>query len=664
MTLMNHLLSTAAALLSQYTILVAAVPIRNLKSDTNLINLSRDTFFEKLTNDWISVVVTVFISIPWLGRLPSYFFNYITPTCEIETEILNRKANELCCVFPKPAVIGVFDAIDSKYRSAKQVAQRLTVATIFLLCAYTLGIFFVIGLIQYTSSETSTDDRYDEVATILVLLFFNLWHIGRNVRGWTQFVAVRKMHPVFQQVQSKFAETYPRENTDHCDEEMFLETKCKRCIQGLLRLQISNRLIDNDVQATTPFLSPLFKLKPVANGIFPTAEEDAWAVAIWRAWWTQDVTKTGNYEPTLDAPQSFRCDKANRYRDVEDLERTEPSALGNGMVVRNQDTNDVISTPRDWATALLTYGGPEENTETGESPEGQQDTHGEALPPVASPFNASGVALLVKEKTRVLPHRMSALWYATARFEEVYESRAFDSEMRTRSPQVMFPKWAGWISIARGIAADGISQISLTDRTITLLAGELASASLILVRYPARYKRLVDLIHRDGLNARWTFGWSGLLACFSHLWTKERIYIVMLNGLSLLALTLSTDVEEIDPNVRSMLYGYAAFAVSDRAVGRRIAQDRKAELHRRYKQNKGKTCRGSGLHAMRLACQTLGIPEEASHMDGLPSFSTGWCGEYLERKPGNQSPEHGNNHDQAEARQGSSNVFRYPGGCF
>lgn len=606
--------------------LAAATPIQHTSNST-LISSDRSTFFEDLTQKWTNVIVTVSISIPWL-------------------------------------VIGVFDAIDAKYRSAQKVAQRLLLASIFLLSAYTLGIFTIVGIIQQMSRSIATDDRYDEIATILVLLLFNLWHICRNIRGWSQFIAIQKTRTVFERVQKCFADTFPYRTEDQDDEQLILETSHGLCIQGLSRLRISNRLIDNEVRASTPFLNPFFRLSPIAHSEYSTKEEEAWAIAIWRAWWTQDTSQSGIPDPDLSAPSSFRCDKTNRYQGVEDLQRTLPSALGNGMEVRHQDTGKVIENSKEWAEALLTYGGPAENSSMGERPEGQQDTHGEALPSIASPFDASGIALMVKEKTRFLPHRMSALWYNTERFSEVYENRAFDNEIRSRSPQVMFPRWRGWIKIAKDLVEDGMTQISSPDRTIYLLAGELASASLILVRYPKRYKCLVDLIYEDGLNARWTFGWSGLLACFSHLWTKERIYIAMLNGLSLLALTLSSDVYDIDANVRSMLYGYAAFAVSDRAVGMRIAQDRKAELHRRYKQNKGKTCRGTGLHAIRLACQTLGLPAEASHMDGLPSFSTGWAGEYLERKPGNQSPEHGNNHDQVEAKQGSSNVFRYPGGCF
>lgn len=530
--------------------------------------------------------------------------------------------------------------------------MRLFLATAFLLCAYSLGICFVIGLIQQTGKERG-EGRFDEVSTILVLLFFNIWHVSRNVRGWTQFVAIKKTAAVFIAVQRKFAETYPREDFEDPGYEQLKTATAllEPCVQGLLRLQISNRLIDNDVQTTTPFLNPFYRPRPPLNPSFLSPQEDAWAIAAWRAWWTQDITMvSGTHDIDLTAPASYKCDLANRYRNVENLLNSEPSGLASGQEVIDQRTDTPITTKLQWAEALLHYGGKE----------GQQDTHGEDLPPIATATNASGIALLVKEKTRVLPHRMSALWYATARFEEVYESRAFDAKMRSDFPHVIFPKWGGWVKIARGIAEDGIAQLSLTDRTITLLAGEMASASLILIRYPERYRRLVDQIHADGLNARWTFGWSGLLACFSHLWTKERVYIAMLNGLSLLALTLWSENGDLDPNVRSMLYGYAAFAVSDRAVGRVIAKDRKTELDKRYQNDKGKTCRGSGLCATRIACELLGLPAEASHMDGLPAFCTGWASEFLERKPGNQDPEHGWTHNDVEAGRGSSNVFRYP----
>lgn len=648
----------------------------------------------EMTNGWTGVIITAVISLPW-------------------------------------AIIGVFDAIDAAYRQFTTVLLRLVLASSFLLVAYTLGTLFVVGLVQ----QVNKGIRYDEVSTIIVLLLFNLWHVSRNVRGWSQLVAIRRVRPVFLHLQRKFCDTFPFDfyhpHDHHADDDPKAElvsfaslntsfqgssspTATTRsttagappspvvgmqrpfaggalssssvmdddhhrnnsintltstsahhtkggCIQGLMRLRISNRLIDNDLHTPTPFLSPLFRLRPTVSVGFPTEEEEAWAVAIWRAWWTQDITvsvlagrvpgSSSNLNPPdLAAPADFLCDAAHRHRGVEGLDQADPSGLAsNAPPVFNQDTKELITSKIQWAEALLSYG----------SPEGQQDTHGDALPMVASMRDASGIALLIYEKATHLPHRMSALWYNCAHFEDVYDNRAFDLDMRRHYPSIMLPKWPSWLGIAREVAVLYSASVQ-SELSLTLLAGELASTSLILVRYADKYKELVDQIHRDGLNARWTFGWSGLLACFSHLWTKDRIYIAMLNGLSLLAMTSCKDVKGIDPNVRSMLYGYAAFAVSDRAVGRHIADDRKQELVKRYRDNKGKTCRGSGLCAIRLACKKLGLPQEAGYIDGLPAFSAGWASEFLERKPGNQKPEHGLTHDEVEMRQGSSNAWRYP----
>jgi len=90
--------------------------------------------------------------------------------------------------------------------------------------------------------------------------------------------------------------------------------------------------------------------------------------------------------------------------------------------------------------------------------------------------------------------------------------------------------------------------------------------------------------------------------------------------------------------VRSTLVAYTSFAVSTRAVGRRIAPARQVELLRRYATNRGHTCRGSGVDAIRRGCPVLGLPGVASHMDGLPAFTASWCLGYMERQPGDQLP--------------------------
>lgn len=539
------------------------------------------------------------------------------------------------------AIVAVWDAIDASYRSRDEIARRLLLSTVCLLLAYVSGIIFSVKLsLQILANDQS--GRHDEVATVLVLLVFNLWHVARNLRGWMQFIAVSKMHPFFVLLQTHYGNKFPV-SVSHSSSN--IDNPKRVCVQGLTQLLISERLFDNEWRKDTPFLSPFFPLR--ANH-YLHPDYEAWGVALWRAWWTQDTNVMTGMR-SFTAPDSFPCDAQHRKPFVEDLLSTDPSWPEDRDVVRDDD-GQPIRNKRMWAECLLTYGGPE----------GQQDTHGEALAPVADTANASAVAVLVKEKTTRTPNRMSALWYNTARFQELYESKIEELRQNPQFVHVLFPSWSSWLHIAQDIGTHLPRPVYLSDTHLINFAGELASASIILVAYHTKFRQLVDQIYLDGKNARWTFGWSGLLACFSHLWVKERIYIAMLNGLSLLALTTKTEVKDLDENVRSMLYGYAAFEVSDRAVGRRIANDRKAELLRRYGLNKGKTCRGSGLCATRLACKALEIPAEASHMDGLPAFSTGWCSEYMERKPGNQTPEHGRDHDEVEAREGSSNVWRYP----
>lgn len=563
------------------------------------------------------------------------------------------------------AVVAVLDAIDGNYRTTEIIIMRLVLSTSCLLLAYTTGMLFIVVL-WINIAYYGEDGRYDEVATVLVLLIFNLWHVSRNVRGWLQYIALRKLRPCFEQMQRNLACSAPLMPDEQRDRVL---------VQELERLRISDRLIDNDWNRNTPFLSPFYRLK---GGVPPVSQqghrsqlsrkhraddvvqsprndfawdrtEEVWAVAAWRAWWTQDTSLPDVFVTDLTAPSSLNCN---------DLQSLADGLLSNGVGPSWPKTRDVvdscspgnpkITSAEQWAQCLTTY----------HCEQGQQDTRGDSLRRVTNFSNASGIAVVVREKTHYPPNRMSSLWYNTATFEEVYEEKRKEVRQMYEVGQLVMPSWSSWLQIASDIGKH--QPIYACDTKLINFAGELASASLIMARYPDKYRELVELIYEDGLRARWTFGWSGLLACFSHLWTLERIHIAMLNGLSLLALSKTAEVKDIDESVRSMMYGYAAFAVSDRAVGKKIAQDRKKELLRRYKEDRGRTCRGSGVCATRLACIWLGLPAEASHMDGLPAFSTGWCSEYLERNPGNQKPEHGNSHDDVEMRHGSSNVWRYP----
>lgn len=89
--------------------------------------------------------------------------------------------------------------------------------------------------------------------------------------------------------------------------------------------------------------------------------------------------------------------------------------------------------------------------------------------------------------------------------------------------------------------------------------GRIGSASILIAKYSEEYKHLVEIIYRDGRNSRWMFGWSGPLSCYSNLWTPQRIFFAMLDGLSLFAIQSSNSVteEEMDADVRSLIVGYS-----------------------------------------------------------------------------------------------------------
>jgi len=58
--------------------------------------------------------------------------------------------------------------------------------------------------------------------------------------------------------------------------------------QPLSTLRVSSALIDNNVTSATPWLNPF------------AATSRTWAIAFWRAWWTQDPTGCA----TLSAPST------------------------------------------------------------------------------------------------------------------------------------------------------------------------------------------------------------------------------------------------------------------------------------------------------------------------------------------------------------------------
>ena len=291
---------------------------------------------------------------------------------------------------------------------------------------------------------------------------------------------------------------------------------------------------------------------------------------------------------------------------------------------------------------------------------GQQDTPQDPTIDVINYDFSHVVALVVEEKSIRKPNRISILWHNTARFEKVYEDNRKALMKKEEIPGVVLPTWSSWLQIAQDISTHLFRPVYLNGSLLTNFAAELSAASVILLRYPEKYKRLVEQIHMDGLNARWTYGWSGLLSCFSALWTTERIYFAMLNGLSLLAISENGEVANIDKNVRAMLYGYASFAVSDRAIGEKIKDLQQKEMSRRHIANRGVTFRGYGLDTVRRACKRLGIPRDVRFMDGPLALSVAWAMQYLEGDCGLDTLTHGNTHEEIDRLLGSSTAWRYP----
>lgn len=338
-----------------------------------------------------------------------------------------------------------------------------------------------------------------------------------------------------------------------------------------------------------------------------------------------------------------------RIQKFDALEPRLPPGFGNGT----DGMGATISPKERWVQQLARYSRKEGYIT------GQQDTHHDSTFPVMVCTHEHIVALLVEEKTLRKPNRISALWHNTARFESVYEYQRLRALEIPGLKQIVFPTWSSWLQIAQDISTNLDRSAYLSDGVLVNYAGELAASTVILIRYPDRYKKLVYQIHRDGLNTRWIYGWSGLLSCFTTLWTVERIFFAMLNGLSLIAMLSAGRVEDIDQNVRAMLYGYAAFAVSDRAVGERIKDDQQRELERRY-ENEGPTDRGFGLDVVRQACKALGIPREVRYMDGPPALSTAWAKTYMEGRSGIEPAATGPTHKELNRWLESSTAWRFP----
>lgn len=575
------------------------------------------------------------------------------------------------------AIVPIWDAIDKYYRTRRATFWRLISSTLLLVVSYVAAALVLV----HKGVDAGSDD---ESIAIIVILIFNLWYVLCSARGWLQYVALHRFIPAFEKMQESVEASIP----------VHLHGSINK---GIHQVLVSERLVNNELNSDTQFLNPWPEkgVKPNGNGKvskYSTEKKRAlknreiFACATWRAWWTQDISIL-EHQHELTA-LACKCDPSNLHANVEDLVlsesgtsdhfcprsykiwyhcRSSPVAnffrkhfISDSLEPRlppgfekGIDRVGATGTPKErWVKKLALY-----STKEGYIT-GQQDTHHDSTFPVMVCTHDHIIALLVEEKTLRKPNRISALWHNTARFERVYEDQRLNSLEIPDLKEIVFPSWGSWLQIAQDISANLDRPAYLSDSLLVNYAGELAASSVILVRYPDRYKKLVYQIYRDGLNARWIYGWSGLLSCFTTLWTVERIFFAMLNGLSLIALLSAGRVEDIDLNVRAMLYGYAAFAVSDRAVGERIKDDQHRELARRY-ENEGPTFRGYGLDVIRKACKALGIPREVRYMDGPPALSAAWAKSYMEGKSGVDPPA-GQSHREINRLLGSSTAWRFP----
>ncbi|OSX72828.1 hypothetical protein BU14_0402s0008 [Porphyra umbilicalis] len=160
--------------------------------------------------------------------------------------------------------------------------------------------------------------------------------------------------------------------------------------------------------------------------------------------------------------------------------------------------------------------------------------------PLLDTAGTRGVVTLVYEKTAHVPHRMSSLWYGTTTFTDRFREAPRRADGGGRSLRI--PSLSSGRVMVVGIGECSPVPLYLSRMDLENYACELAATSLLLARYLTACKRLCDQIYEIGRKARWTFGWSGLFACCSNLWTRERVYVAAANGLSLLALGCAPSV--------------------------------------------------------------------------------------------------------------------------
>lgn len=285
--------------------------------------------------------------------------------------------------------------------------------------------------------------------------------------------------------------------------------------------------------------------------------------------------------------------------------------------------------------------------------EGQQD-HGDEMMPNHPESRVQTIWEMMTWITAHSPKPMENIWY---------ESRELTTTLHEISGQnargAVWPSFPGiesWFRIAKDIARQRDSPLLLSVFEFKRFALRIASSSALLAYNPREYDSLVTSVYNLGILARWTHGWSGRLSCYSALWTPGNVGMALLGGLTLLAIRKNVPS---DDSVRCLLVGIASDTIMGRYLPDKVRAARTKELALRYSNNKGKTCRGSGVKCVRAACAKLGLSPSASQLDGAVAFTVGWAKEAIDGLPGNQKPRDGNNHDQIEDIFCSSRAFRF-----
>lgn len=131
---------------------------------------------------------------------------------------------------------------------------------------------------------------------------------------------------------------------------------------------------------------------------------------------------------------------------------------------------------------------------------------------------------------------MENIWYESAALADHLERLATD-EGRGQVAQAQwptFPRLSQWYRIAGDLARLRDVPLLLSVREGRRYALQLASVSALLAYYYSDYKALCVKVHRLGINARWTHGWSGLVSCYSMYWTLGNVSLAAMPSMELI----------------------------------------------------------------------------------------------------------------------------------